>query len=70
MGEIFIYLFELFHSEYLAAGAVDPVNVDSRVADIVRRRLQPPIDRYCLDEAEVLYSVSYVLSHNNGLVGL
>lgn len=40
------------YSEYLAPGAVDPVNVDSRVAEIVRRHMQEQIDRYCFDEAE------------------
>jgi len=41
------------YSEYLAPGATDPVNVDSRVADIVRRSIEHQMDRYCLDEAEV-----------------
>jgi len=41
------------HSEYLAPGATDPVNVDSRVADTVRRSIDHQMDRYCLDEAEV-----------------
>jgi regulator of G-protein signaling len=40
------------YSEYLAPGAIDPVNVDSRVADIVRRSMLEKLDRYCLDEAE------------------
>lgn len=40
-------------SEHLAPGAVEPVNVDSRVAEIVRSRMEGQIDRYCLDEAEV-----------------
>jgi len=44
------------YSEYLAPGATDPVNVDSRVADIVRRSIEHQMDRYCLDEAEVGYA--------------
>jgi len=40
-------------SEYLAPGATDPVNVDSRVADTVRHSIEHQMDRYCLDEAEV-----------------
>lgn len=40
------------YSEYLSPGATDPVNVDSRVADIVRRSIDHQMDRYCLDEAE------------------
>jgi len=40
-------------SEYLAPGATELVNVDSRVADTVRRSIEHHIDRYCLDEAEV-----------------
>jgi len=47
-----LHLFYHF-SEHLAPGAVEPVNVDSRVAEIVRSRMEGQIDRYCLDEAEV-----------------
>ena len=47
-------------SEYLAPGATDPVNVDSRVAETVRRSIEHQMDRYCLDEAEVgLYFYCY-----------
>lgn len=42
-----------FIREYLAAGARDPVNVDSKVAETVRRKLNDNPDRYCFDEAVV-----------------
>ncbi|ESO12348.1 hypothetical protein HELRODRAFT_105287 [Helobdella robusta] len=40
------------YNEFLAPGAIDPVNVDSHVADIVKQRIEQKIDRYCLDVAE------------------
>ena len=40
-------------SEYLGPGAADPVNVDCRVADAVKRNIENSPDRYCFEEAEV-----------------
>ena len=43
-------------SEYLSPTAHDPVNVDSKVAELVKKRVtggKP--DRYCFEEAEVLW---------------
>ena len=40
-------------SKYLGPGAVDPVNVDCRVADAVKRNIENSADRYCFEEAEV-----------------
>ncbi|XP_074663196.1 regulator of G-protein signaling 7-like [Tubulanus polymorphus] len=40
------------YSAFLAPGAYDPVNVDSQVAETVRKRVQNNPDRYCFDEAE------------------
>ena len=58
---IFVLSLALWYllSEYLAPGAIDPVNVDSRVAEIVRRNMQNQIDRYCFDEAEVSFPSNY-----------
>ena len=43
----------LYFSEFLAPGAPDPVNIDCRVADIVKRKVQNSPDRWCFEEAEV-----------------
>ncbi|XP_064621607.1 regulator of G-protein signaling 7-like isoform X3 [Lineus longissimus] len=40
------------YSAFLAPGAYDPVNVDSRVAEIVKKRVHNNPDRYCFAEAE------------------
>ena len=40
-------------SEFLADGAHDPVNVDCRVAEIVKKKVETSPDRYCFQEAEV-----------------
>lgn len=42
------------YDEYLSTSATDPVNVDSRVAEIVRRRVTAGgvPDRFCFEEAE------------------
>lgn len=40
-------------SEFLAPGARDPVNVDCRVAETVRKNIEDSADRFCFDEAEV-----------------
>lgn len=44
------------YNQYLAPNAVDSLNVDSRIADSIRRQLSDPsgaeIDRFCFDEAE------------------
>lgn len=42
---------EIFN-EFLAPGCHNPVNVDSRVADAVRRQVQTNPHRYCFEEAE------------------
>jgi len=47
----------LTFSEYLAPGARDPVNVDSKVAETVKRKLTQNPDRYCFDEAVVSNTV-------------
>lgn len=41
------------YREYLAPGARDPVNVDCKVAETVKRRITQNPDRYCFEEAEV-----------------
>lgn len=58
MFELYIFFnvqWSLFvsRSEFLAQGARDPINVDSRVADTVKQNKQNSPDRYCFDEAEV-----------------
>lgn len=44
------------YNQYLAANAVEPLNVDSRVSEAVRRHLEESSDstpnRYCFEEAE------------------
>ncbi|KAF8569798.1 hypothetical protein P879_06309 [Paragonimus westermani] len=44
------------YNQYLAPNAVDPLNVDSRIAESIRRQLSDPsganLDRYCFEEAE------------------
>lgn len=45
-------------SEFLAPGAHDPVNVDARVAEAVRRKMHNSTDRYCFEEAEVKLSTN------------
>ncbi|KAG5446666.1 Regulator of G-protein signaling 7 [Clonorchis sinensis] len=45
------------YNQYLAPNAVDPLNVDSRIADSIRRQLSNTspdvnLDRYCFEEAE------------------
>lgn len=47
-------LFYLSCSEFLAIGAHNPVNVDARVAELVRRRVDNSPTRYCFEEAQVL----------------
>ena len=48
----------VFSSEFLAPGARDPVNVDCRVAEIVRKNIENTPDRFCFEEAEV--SMEYI----------
>ncbi|VEL18493.1 unnamed protein product [Protopolystoma xenopodis] len=50
---------QAIYAQYLAPNAPDPLNVDSRVADSVRRRVAEAssvssicLDRYCFEEAE------------------
>ncbi len=40
-------------SEFLAQGAREPVNVDGRVADVVRTKVENNPSRWCFGEAEV-----------------
>lgn len=40
------------YSEFLAQGARDPVNVDCRVAELVRTKVENNPSRWCFDEAE------------------
>lgn len=39
--------------EYLVEGASNAINVDSRVAEIVRKNVVSEPSRYCFDAAEV-----------------
>ncbi|CAE1328338.1 RGS [Acanthosepion pharaonis] len=41
------------YKEFLAPGCHNPVNVDSTIAELVRRRIENNPDRYCFDEAQV-----------------
>ena len=57
-----IILVCLLHSEFLAPGATDPVNVDCRVAESVRKKVENSPDRNCFEEAEAShYSCSVIL---------
>lgn len=40
------------YKEFLAPGCHNPVNVDSTIAELVRRRIENNPDRYCFDEAQ------------------
>lgn len=40
------------YEEFLAPGAKDPVNVDCRVSENVRRKMEERVDRFCFDDAE------------------
>lgn len=44
------------YNQYLAPNAVDPLNVDSRISESIRRHLSDNtgtnLDRYCFEEAE------------------
>lgn len=52
------------YQEFLAPGAHDPINVDSRVSEGVKKRLQEsPQDRYCFEEAEVYRSYPIIFSY-------
>ena len=50
----------MYFSEFLAPGAHDPVNVDCRVAETVRARVENSPDRYCFEEAEVFLLVIFI----------
>ena len=63
--------------EFLAPGAPEPINVDSRIADSVRRKLQAipalpkplsAVDRFVFDEAEVLNPTFFLLVKLIGLI--
>ena len=47
----------IFYSEFLAPGAREPVNVDSRVMECVRKKLENSPNRFCFDEAEVSVTI-------------
>ncbi|VDI20539.1 regulator of G-protein signaling [Mytilus galloprovincialis] len=42
---------EIF-SEFLAPGAHNPVNVEGRISELVRGRIENHVDRYCFEEAQ------------------
>lgn len=60
----------IIRREYLAPGACDPVNVDCKVAETVRRRITEDPDRYCFEQAEVngaeiCYTLNFIASWIN-----
>ena len=42
-----------FCREFLAPGAHNPVNIDARIAELVRKRMEDNPNRYCFVEAQV-----------------
>lgn len=43
-----------FFREFLAPGAHNPVNVEGRISELVRGRIENHVDRYCFEEAQVI----------------
>lgn len=41
--------------EFLAPGAHNPVNVEGRISELVRGRIENHVDRYCFEEAQVMH---------------
>lgn len=56
-------IFIFSYREFLAPGCHNPVNVDSTIAELVRRRIENNPDRYCFDEAQVYLSCDFNPSH-------
>lgn len=53
--KIFSFLFSF--REFLAPGAHNPVNVEGRISELVRGRIENHVDRYCFEEAQVKYTL-------------
>ena len=56
-GTDFLFFYFCCYREFLAPGAHNPVNIDARIAELVRKRMEDNPNRYCFAEAQVSYEV-------------